>query len=147
LILNYTSDSSASQIAALAKELETQYSIICFAIQADISSPKGSGLLVQAARDSLVFEPEKKFQIDIIINNAGVACNATIQEFEIQAFDWMYRINVLGSLLLIQAALPYLPHDRSDHILNFSSTSSTEGFIGQSIYGDTKSAPKVTTRT
>jgi NADP-dependent 3-hydroxy acid dehydrogenase YdfG len=68
-------------------------------------------------------KPHAKFQIDIIVNNAGVTSNATIQDFEIKDFEWMYRINVLGPLLLIQAALPYLPNDRSGRIVNLSSLS------------------------
>ncbi|KAH8771180.1 hypothetical protein F5882DRAFT_179589 [Hyaloscypha sp. PMI_1271] len=59
----------------------------------------------------------------------------------------MYRINVLGPLLLIQAALPYLPNDRSGRIVNLSSISSSEGFVGQSVYGGSKAALEAMTRT
>ncbi len=147
LILNYNSDASASRTVSLAKELETQYSVACFTIQADLGSPNGPGHLIRAALDYFDSQPERKFQIDIIINNAGVASNATVQEFEIKSFDWMYHINVLGPLLLIQEALPYLPHDRSGRIVNISSISSSEGFIGQSVYGGTKAALEAMTRT
>ncbi len=47
----------------------------------------------------------------------------------------------------MQAALPYLPHDRSGRIVNVSSVSSSEGFIGQSVYGGTKAALEAMTRT
>jgi 3-oxoacyl-[acyl-carrier protein] reductase len=104
-------------------------------------------LLVNTARDFFLSRSPPRFQIDIIINNAGVASNATIEEFEIKSFEWMYRINVLGPLLLIQAALPYLPQDRSSRIINVSSISSTEGFVGQSVYGGTKAALEAMTRT
>lgn len=59
----------------------------------------------------------------------------------------MYRINVLGPLLLIQAVLPYLPSDRSGRVVNLSSISSTEGFVGQSVCGGTKAALEAMTRT
>jgi L-xylulose reductase len=147
LILNFTSESSASQTVSLAKELEAQYSITCIPIQADIGSPTGPSLLLTIARELFTSTPQSDFQIDIIINNAGVASNATVQEFEIKDFEWMYRINVLGPLLLIQAALPCLPNDRSGRIINISSISSSEGFIGQSVYGGTKAALEAMTRT
>ncbi|KAH6680803.1 hypothetical protein B0J14DRAFT_471708 [Halenospora varia] len=147
IILNYTSDKSASQTATLAKDLESQYSIRCAAIQADIGSPTGASLLVKQAREQLAQRPDDKFQLDIVINNAGVARNATIAEFKIADYEWMYRINVLGPLLLMQAALPYLPNDRSGRVINVSSISSTEGFVGQSIYGGTKAALESMTRT
>jgi NAD(P)-dependent dehydrogenase (short-subunit alcohol dehydrogenase family) len=147
LILNYTSDSSASQTFALAKEIETQHAVTCLPIQGDIGVPTGPALLVTTGRDFFLSKPNAKFQIDIIINNAGVASNATIQDFEIKDFEWMYRINVLGPLLLIQAALPYLPNDRSGRIVNLSSISSSEGFVGQSVYGGSKAALEAMTRT
>jgi 3-oxoacyl-[acyl-carrier protein] reductase len=59
--------------------------------------------------------------IDIIVKNAGVVSNALIEH--------MYRANVLEPLLLIQATLPLLPHDRTTRIVDLSSISSTEGFV------------------
>lgn len=54
---------------------------------------------------------------------------------------------MLGPLLLLQAALDYLPHDRSGRIINLGSVSSSEGFWGQTIYGGTKAAVDAMTRT
>ncbi len=101
---------------------------------------------MQAAHDH--FSPlSGPFQIDIVVNNAGVASNAKIEDFRIEDYEWMYRINVLGPLLLIQALKPYLPHDRSGRVINVSSISSSEGFVGQSVYGGTKAALESMTRT
>lgn len=147
LILNYTSDSSASQTFSLAREIESHYPVTYFPIQADIGSPTGPLLLVNLARDFFLAKSQGKFQIDVIVNNAGVASNATIPEFKIKDFEWMYSINVLGPLLLIQAALPYFPNDRTGRIINISSISSSEGFVGQSVYGGTKAALEAMTRT
>ena len=147
IILNYTSDSSASQAFSLAEEIESHHSVTCLPIQADIGSPTGPLLLVNLARDFFLSKSQDRFQIDVIVNNAGVASNATIPEFDIKDFEWMYRINVLGPLLLIQAALPYLPNDRTGRIINLSSISSSEGFVGQSVYGGTKAALEAMTRT
>lgn len=109
--------------------------------------PEGPALLVSTARDHVLPLQNGTFQIDIVVNNAGVVNNAKIADITISDYEWMYRINVLGPLLLIQAAIPYLPHDRSGRIINLSSISSTEGFIGQSIYGGTKAALEAMTRT
>ena len=88
-----------------------------------------------------------KFQVDIVINNAGVAKDAEIQDIKVEDFEWTYRINVLGPIRVMQAVLPYLPRDRSGRVVNVSSVSSSEGFIGQSIYGGTKAALEAMTRT
>jgi NAD(P)-dependent dehydrogenase (short-subunit alcohol dehydrogenase family) len=52
--------------------------------------------------------------IDIIVNNAGVVSNALIEHTKPQEFEWMYRANVLGPLLLIQATSPLFA-SRSNH--------------------------------
>jgi 3-oxoacyl-[acyl-carrier protein] reductase len=87
-----------------------------------------------------------KFQIDIVVNNAGVAKDAEIPDVDWKTFEWIYKINVWGPIKVMQAVLPYLPHDRSGRIVNVSSVSSTQGFIGQTMYGGTKAALEAMTR-
>ena len=66
---------------------------------------------------------------------------------EIDEFDRQYRVNVRGPLLLLQAALPFLPGDRSGRIINVSSVAATLGFHAMSVYGGTKAALDAMTRT
>jgi 3-oxoacyl-[acyl-carrier protein] reductase len=147
LIINYTSDSSASSASILSSSLTEEYGITCLVIQADVGAPTGPAHIVNTAKNHFSHPKTGKFQIDIIINNAGVSKNNRIENCTIEDYEWQYRINVLGPLLLMQAALPYLPHDRTGRIVNVSSVSSSEGFIGQSVYGGTKAALEAMTRT
>jgi 3-oxoacyl-[acyl-carrier protein] reductase len=147
VVLNYASDSSASQAVSLSAEIEAKYLVRCVAIQADMGSPAGPQALIDAVRHSFKSAEDEEFQLDILVNNAGVVSNSTIEEFQTEEFEWMYRINVLGPLLLMKAALPFLPKDRSGRIINLSSISSSQGFIGQSIYGGSKAALESMTRT
>jgi len=147
LILNYTSDKSLSLTEELAKGLEAEHGINTLIVQADMGDVNGPTLLISTAKNHFSHPKTGKFQVDIIINNAGVSVDATIQDATPASFDSQYRINVLGPLLLMQAALPYLPNDRSGRIVNMSSVSSTLGFVGQSIYGGTKAALESMTRT
>lgn len=110
-----------------------------------MGTPTGPSHIINTAKEH--FPKTGTFQIDILINNAGVSRNLKIEECTIEDYEWQYRINVLGPLLLMQAALPYLPHDRSGRIVNLSSVSSSQGFIGQSVYGGTKAALEAMTRT
>lgn len=112
-----------------------------------MGSASGPSQLIQTAQEQFQDMQGGQFQINIIINNAGVVNNASIEHVKQADFDWMYHTNVLGPLLLIQAALPYLPLNRGGRIINVSSISSTEGFIGQTIYGGTKAALESMTRT
>jgi len=143
LILNYSSEGSADRTAKLAEQLASTHSIKAIPVRADLSSEKGGQTLIDAVVDH--FGPE--CVISIIINNAGVAGNDPLGEIKVEQFHKLYNTNVLGPLLLMQAALPHLPHDRSGRIVNISSVSSSLGFPGQTVYGGTKAALDAMTRT
>ncbi|KZM26236.1 oxidoreductase [Ascochyta rabiei] len=97
------------------------------------------------------YNATKPFQIDIVINNAGVSSNQNLNDNQagpIQRleFERVYTVNVLAPLLLIQALQSYLPTDRSGRIVNVSSVSSSIGYQGQSVYAGTKAALEAMTR-
>ncbi|KAK4463397.1 hypothetical protein QBC42DRAFT_265864 [Cladorrhinum samala] len=146
LILNCTSSSSLAQAQQLAEKLGTAYRLRAAAVQADIGTPEGVKEIISLAQAKFS-DADGKLQIDIIINNAGIADNAPLPEITINQFESTYRVNVLGPLLLVQAAQPYLPKDRSGRIVNISSVSSSCGFVGQSVYGGSKAAIEAMTRT
>lgn len=116
-------------------------------MQADMSSEKGPAYIVEAARNHFAHPKSGKFQIDILVNNAGVANKASLEECTIDDFNWLYQTNVRGPLLLMQAAMKYLPQDRSGRVVNVSSVSASCGFEGDSMYGGTKAALEAMTRT
>jgi NAD(P)-dependent dehydrogenase (short-subunit alcohol dehydrogenase family) len=145
--LNYTSASSADQTTSLAASLQNQHHVKTVVVQADLGSETGPAHIVEIARNNFSHPKTGKFQIDIIINNAGVSHNNRIEKCDAEDFAFQYNVNVRGPLFLIQAALPYLPTDRSGRIVNLSSVSSSLGFVGQSVYGGTKAALESMTRT
>lgn len=112
-----------------------------------MGDPNGPEHLVATAKNNFSHAKSGKFQVDIIINNAGIALNSPLEETTPDVFTKLYTINVLGPILLVKAALPYLPHDRSGRIVNVSSVSSSLGFYGQTLYGGTKAALEAMTRT
>lgn len=149
LVLNYTSKSSTSLTKDLAKKLEAKYGIQTFGVQADLGTPQGPAALVATTRDRFLASPpspDARFQIDIIVNNAGVARNDKLADVKPADFDFTYHVNVLGPLLLMQAAAAHLPTDRSGRVVNLSSISADCGFLGQSVYGGSKAALEAMTR-
>lgn len=147
LIMNYTSDSSSSKTSELASHLESTHNIKALPVQADMGSENGPAHIVSKALNHFAHPKTRKLTLDMIINNAGVAGNKAIEEVNIDDFAHQYNVNVRGPLLLIKAALPYLPHDRSGRIVNLSSVSASLGFASQSVYGGTKAALEAMTRT
>ncbi|EWG40294.1 hypothetical protein FVEG_02747 [Fusarium verticillioides 7600] len=154
LLLVYTSNSSTEIARNLCNELSAQHSIQCLAVQADLGEPsEASPKIIKAARCLHdLYNPNKPFQIDILINNAGVSSNqhmnderhGKIQEVE---FHRVYNVNVLAPLLLTQAVAPHLPTNRAGRIVNVSSVSSSIGYQGQSVYAGSKAALEAMTRT
>ncbi|GKT44937.1 L-xylo-3-hexulose reductase [Colletotrichum spaethianum] len=144
--LGIVTGASRDPAEQLAADLQTKHSIQTLAVQADMGTPEGPKSLVATAKSH--FEKlNGKFQIDVLINNAGVAHNNLLPAVTVEQFDISYRVNVLGPLLLVQAVQPYLPTDRSGRIVNMSSVSSSTGFPEQSVYGGTKAALEAMTRT
>jgi citronellol/citronellal dehydrogenase len=58
--------------------------------------------------------------IDILINNASAIQLSGIEHTPIRRYDLMHQVNVRGSYLTIQKALPYLKKAENPHILNLS---------------------------
>ncbi|KAK3296752.1 uncharacterized protein B0H64DRAFT_423170 [Chaetomium fimeti] len=145
VVINYTSASSTELAASLAAQLSSAHNVRVVPVQADVGTPAGAATLISAAKESFA-GADSRFQIDILINNAGIAINGTISQVKVEDFEASYRVNVLGPLLVVQAAQPYLPTDRSGRIINLSSVSSSTGFVTQSVYGGTKAAVEAMTR-
>ncbi|QEC74202.1 SDR family NAD(P)-dependent oxidoreductase [Arachidicoccus ginsenosidivorans] len=60
-------------------------------------------------------------RIDILINNAGYALVGTIEESDTKDIRSLYETNIIGTVSVIQAALPYLRKQGHGHILGVSS--------------------------
>jgi citronellol/citronellal dehydrogenase len=58
--------------------------------------------------------------IDILVNNASAIYLAGTEEVPMKRFDLMFGVNVRGTFVCSQAALPYLKQSDNAHILNLS---------------------------
>ena len=59
--------------------------------------------------------------VHILINNAGVLVNGTIEEQTIEDFEWIVGINFWGVVYGCKFFLPYLKREEQAHIVNLSS--------------------------
>ncbi|KAF3275017.1 hypothetical protein TWF970_007460 [Orbilia oligospora] len=148
LVLNYTSPSSAQKTQDLADTLSATYGTSSIIVKADLGDTSVGEDIITAIKTSPLYSTSTRpLKVDIIINNAGISKNTKTVDVTPAVFDEHYRINVLGPLLLVQAAIPYLPYDGSGRIVSLSSVSATLGLPGQAIYGGTKAALEAMTRT
>ncbi|TDZ36996.1 L-xylo-3-hexulose reductase [Colletotrichum trifolii] len=145
VVINYATDASTSKAQALAKDFESKYNVKALPVQADLSKAEAPQQLVDAVKAHFT-DAAGRFQIDIIINNAATVNAQGIDELDLDLFQATFDLNCRAPALLIKAAFPYLPTDRSGRIVNISSATTTWGVWWQTAYAGTKGAIEAMTR-
>ena len=94
------------------------------AIQADVSVP--------ADVERLVGETERQLgEVEILVNNAGIAQTKPIAEITLEDWERMLRVNLTSAFLMTQRILPNMRKRRWGRIINLSSVAAqTGGVIG-----------------
>ncbi|KAF2448483.1 NAD(P)-binding protein [Karstenula rhodostoma CBS 690.94] len=144
VVINYTSDKSTAAAKTVAEEIESKHGVKAVLAQCDITNQDGPGKLIEIAKSQ--FTKDGNFQIDIVINNAGVVNPAPMGSVTYEEFENTFKLNTRAPLFVVQAAMPYLPKDRSGRIVNVSSITTSMGFWWQSCYAGTKGALEAMTR-
>jgi NAD(P)-dependent dehydrogenase (short-subunit alcohol dehydrogenase family) len=78
--------------------------------------------------------------VDCLVNNVGVAYQATFEELADLQWDEMWRINVMSYVRLIRAALPEMRKQGRGSIVNVSSTAGKRPSTSMPNYSVTKAA-------
>lgn len=78
--------------------------------------------------------------LDLVVANAGIAHYAPFTELPIERAEEMVRINLLGTLYTVKAALPHMLDRASGHLVMVASGASLRAFPWAATYGATKSA-------
>jgi NAD(P)-dependent dehydrogenase (short-subunit alcohol dehydrogenase family) len=85
-------------------------------------------------------------EVDILINNAGIARFGPTAEFDPDAFDKMFASNVRAPFLLVAALAPGMAARGHGSIVNLSSMAGGVGLVGGAAYGATKASLEAMTR-
>jgi NAD(P)-dependent dehydrogenase (short-subunit alcohol dehydrogenase family) len=78
--------------------------------------------------------------LDILVNSAGIAHIGTLMDTSADDFDRLYRVNVRGTFLCMQAAVRIMAEQRSGVLLNLASIAATSGLSQRFAYSMTKGA-------
>lgn len=79
-------------------------------------------------------------RVNLVVNNAGVALMATVEEMSYDDLDWIVGINFWGVVNGTKAFLPHLIASGEGHLVNISSVFGLVGVPTQSAYNATKFA-------
>jgi len=78
--------------------------------------------------------------VDILINNAGIALFHPTAEFDVPEFDKMFASNVRAPFFLVAAFAPGMAARGHGSIVNLSSMAGGVGLVGGAAYGATKAS-------
>lgn len=133
LILNSRSE---EKLQALAKELEQQYGTECHVLPFDVRDR-------QAASSALASLPAEWKEIDILINNAGLAIGVD-KEYEgsLEEWDVVIDTNIKALLSMTRIIVPGMVERGRGHIINIGSIAGDAAYPGGSVYCATKAAVK-----
>ncbi len=105
--------------------------------QCDVADPEGvSGVFASITADG---------PINILVNSAGISHIGTISTTTVADFDRLFRVNVQGVYLCMQAALSTMVTQGSGVIINLSSTVAIIGFSDRFAYSMSKGAVRAMT--
>ncbi|MFD0470469.1 SDR family NAD(P)-dependent oxidoreductase [Nonomuraea thailandensis] len=78
--------------------------------------------------------------IDVLVNNAGIGAQGTIEDNPDSEWHKVFDVNVLGMVRVARAALPYLRRSEHAAIVNTCSIAATAGLPQRALYSATKGA-------
>lgn len=90
---------------------------------------------VTTAIDSII---EQLGSVDILINNAGIAQFGNFLELEVEEWERIIQVNLLGMYYVTRAVLPNMIEQQSGDIINISSTAGQRGGPVTSAYSASK---------
>ncbi|WP_329000773.1 SDR family oxidoreductase [Kribbella sp. NBC_00709] len=103
------------------------------AIRADVSDDESVRVAVQQVVDTYG-------RIDVVVNNAGIGAQGTVEDNPDEQWRQVFEVNVMGAVRVSRASLPYLRQSPAAAIVNVASVAATTGIPQRALYSTTKGA-------
>jgi NADP-dependent 3-hydroxy acid dehydrogenase YdfG len=118
------------RINELADEISTAGGK-ALAIPTDVADPDSARSLIETTQAELG-------SVDVLINNAGVMLLGPLLGADLEHWQRMVNVNVLGLMYCTHAALPIMQEQGGGHIVNVSSVAGRVARFGSGVYNLTK---------
>src|SRR3954447_20708311 len=102
-------------------------------IQVDVTDAAGVDRAVASA-------VERLGGLDVVVNNAGVGAQGTVEDNSDEEWFSVFDVNVMGMVRVARAALPHLRESSCAAIVNTCSVAATAGLPNRALYSATKGA-------
>ena len=128
-----------ARVAALDLGFEAEQVDGTIEVGCDVSDPSS---VSRAVAEVL----ERYSTIDVLVNNAGINVEGTIEQLTIERWRRCFDVNVGGVFLLSQAVIPVMKRAGRGRILNAASFAAVVPSVGAAAYGASKAAVVQLTR-
>src|SRR5512132_2565676 len=119
---------SSDRVERARRDVRAALGIVC-----DLAEP--------GAPDALIAETTAELgSLDVLVNNVGVAYQASFDEISDRQWDEMWQLNVMSYVRAIRAALPGMRERGRGSIVNVSSTSGKRPSVSMPNYSVTNAA-------
>jgi NAD(P)-dependent dehydrogenase (short-subunit alcohol dehydrogenase family) len=122
----------AAEGEAIVQEIAARGSTAWFQ-PTDVGDPEACRKLIDAAVD-------RYERLDVLVNDAGIFPIAEIQDTTAELWDRVFAVNVRGSFLCTQAAIPHLRSQGGGVIVNIGSTTAFRCLADRIAYATSKGA-------
>ena len=97
-----------------------------------------------AAEKAINSMPEEWKDIDVLVNNAGLALSLDKEyELSIEEMETMVDTNIKGLFFMTKLIVPGMVHRNKGHVINIGSLAGDGAYAGGSVYCATKAAVKI----
>jgi len=119
-------------------------SVVCLDLNADVPAPltgvKADVTDDASVRAAIASAATTLGGIDVVVNNAGIGAQGTVEDNDDAEWAHVFDVNVQGMVRVSRAALPYLRESSHAAIVNTCSIAATAGLPQRALYSATKGA-------
>lgn len=134
IIADHDEDQGRRQVEQLQMMGDVQF------IAVDVAEEASVQQMIEQALD-------RHERIDVLINNAGIIADATLENMTEEMFDRVLDVNIKGLFHCTKAVVPKMKEQNYGKIINTSSVSGVYGNFGQTNYSASKAAVVGMTKT